>query len=341
MTPIKTKEFREVVKTALAGTSTKDLVVQMAHIVLSGEEILAYNDRISMMIPFATGVTCSLPAEDLNKILAGISDDTFTIEVEENKATIKSENTTAELSTEVESRIVEDYFSALNFDEMDWQGVPENFLDQLALARFSISSNAMDPNNLHCVHIKDKKMSSGDGHRLSQLLLSSPMDDILIPGTVVADILSFKDFDQYAIANGWIHLENPEGIIVSCRTILGEYPDFSPIFAGFTEKYKVQVESSLIPVLQNLSSLVAGESDFMKAVTIDMKKGTTILSGMKEGLKIEKKTPNNYKGQDVSFMISPAFLAHILTMTNELSIGETSALFESETFRHIVQLPLR
>lgn len=294
-----------------------------------------------MMIPFSTGVTCSLPAEDLSKILNGISDDTFTIEVEENKATLISENTTAELSTEVDSRIVEDYFAAINFDDMDWQGVPENFLDQLALARFSVSSNAMDSNNLHCVYVNGKTMCSGDGHRLSRLSLGTPMDEVLIPGTAISDILSFKDFDQYAISNGWIHLENPEGIIVSCRTILGEYPNFSPIFEQFEEKSKVQVESSLIPVLQNLTSLVAGDSDFMKAVTIDMKKGTTVLTGTKEGLKIEKKATNNYKGSPVSFMISPAFLAHILTMTEELSIGETSALFESDTFSHIVQLPLR
>lgn len=341
MGKINTKKFREVVKTALAGTSNKDLVVQMAHIVLSGEEVLAYNDRISMMIPFKTGVTASLPAEDLNKILNGINDETLDITIDGGQAIITSASTKAELSTEVDSRAVEDYFATLNFDDMEWSGLPDKFLDHLALARLSVSSNAMDANNLHCVHIKNNLMRSSDGHRLSELILDAGMSEVLIPGNVVADILSFKDFDNYAVDRGWIHLENPEGVVVSCRTVLGEFPDFGPIFDRFELKSKVLIDSDIIPVLQNLGTLVAGDADFMKAVAINMKKGTTVITGHKEGMKIEKKIPNTFKGPEVDFNISPTFLAHILTMTNELALGETSALFETEDFRHFVQLPLR
>ena len=166
------------------------------------------------------------------------------------------------------------------------------------------------------------------------------MEELLIPSSSVADIIGFDGFDEYSVNNGWLHLSNEEGVILSCRTVTGDFPNFTPIFKQFQEITKVEVDSNLIPVLQNLGGLVAGQSDFMRSVDIQISKGTTIISGKKEGLKIEKKISNKHKSEDVNFSISPDFLSYILTMTNSLAIGETSAMFSSKTFQHVVQLPI-
>lgn len=337
---IKTNDLKEAIKSCLTGTSTKDLVVQMAHIVFTEHELLSYNDRVSVMIPFESGIECSVPAEDLNKVLSGITDKEIEITADQDEVTIKSKGTEAIISTEIESRVVEEFFNSVDFDSMDWGGLPKNFIDQLALSRFSASTNALDANNLFCVHVKGKTISSGDGHRLSLLTLDSEMEEILIPNTSVSDIVSFKDFDEYAIFNGWLHLSNADGVVMSCRTVAGDFPDFTQILKNFSEETKIQVESNLIPVLQNLGGLVEGQSGFMKSVDIKILNGETIISGRKEGLRIEKKVSNKHDDSTVEFSISPDFLAHILTMTNTLSIGETTAMFSSKTFQHIVQLPI-
>ncbi len=338
---IKTAELKKAIKSCLAGTSTKDLVVQMAHIVFTGEEILAYNDRVSIMIPFETGVSCSVPAEDLNKILSGISDKEIEISAGEGEVAFHSKSTEAIISTEIESRVVEDFFKSVDFDEMDWKELPKNFLDQITLARLSASSNALDSNNLFCIHVKGKKISAGDGHRLSLLSLDSKMEEVLIPATSVSDIIGFDDFDEYAVHNGWIHFSNSDGAILSCRTVSGNFPDFNPIFENFQEETTIEVDSNLIPVLQNLGGLVEGQSGFMRSVDIKIINGQTIISGRKEGLRIQKIVENKHNKETVEFSISPDFLAHILTMTNELSIADTSAMFSSKTFQHIVQLPIK
>jgi len=338
---IKTAELKKAIKSCLAGTSTKDLVVQMAHIVFTGEEILAYNDRVSVMIPFETGVSCSVPAEDLNKVLSGISDKEIEISASEGEVCLSSDSTEAIISTEIESRVVEEFFKGVDFDEMDWKELPGNFLDQIALARLSASTNALDSNNLFCVHIKGKSISAGDGHRLSLLTLDLKMEEILIPATSVTDIVGFDTFDEYAVHNGWIHFSNEDGAILSCRTVSGEFPDFTPIFTNFKAITAIEVDSNLIPVLQNLGGLVEGQSGFMRSVDIRIVNGQTTISGRKEGLRIQKVLDNKHSKETVEFSISPDFLAHILTMTNSLSIADTSAMFSSKTFKHIVQLPVK
>jgi hypothetical protein len=340
---VNTQDLKDAINLCVAGTSSKDLVAQMSHVVFNNEEILSYNDKISICVPFDTGVSCSIPAEDLQKVLNGITEKEVDITVEEGDApvvNIKSKSTEVVIFTEVESRIVEDFFAAVDFDAMTWQPVPKNLLDQLALARFSASSNALDANNLFCVHIKGTKVSSGDGHRLSVLELAAPMKEVLIPNTTVNDIIGFKNFEEYAIETGWIHFTSSDGIILSCKTVLGEFPDFTPIFKNFQSSAETQIDSNLIPVLQNLGGLVEGTSDFMKSVKITVGKGETKISGRKEGLQIEKFVENTNEEDEVEFNISPVFLAYILTLTNSLQIGETSAMFSSKTFKHIVQLPL-
>lgn len=337
---IKTQALKDAIKTCLTGTSTKDLVVQMSHIVFAEEELLSYNDRVSVLIPFDSGINCSIPAEDLNKVLSGISDKELEMSVDGNEVTITSKGTEAIISTEIESRVVEDFFNTVDFEELDWKPLPKNFLDQLSLAKFSASSNPFDGNNLFCVQVKGKKVSSGDGHRLSVLTLDSSMEEILIPSSSVHDITSFDNFDEYAHNDGWVHFCNESGIILSCRTIIGEFPSFLPIFKNFEEKTKIQIDSKMIPVLQNLGGLVEGQSGFMKSVDVVISNGETIISGKKEGLRIEKKITNDHTEDTVKFSISPDFLAHILTMTNTLSIGESTAMFESKTFKHLVQLPI-
>lgn len=337
---IKTQELKKAIKSCLAGTDTKDLVMQMSHLVFNEEEILAYNDKVSIMVPFESGINCSIPAEDLNKVLSGISDKELEMIVDGDEVKIISEGTEAILSTEIESRIVEEFFSNVDFEKMDWYELPKNFMDQLSLARYSASSNALDANNLFCVCIRGNTISSGDGHRLSKLTIDTEMEEVLIPSSSVNDIVGFNDFDEYSVNKGWIHLSNEDGVILSCRTVIGDFPDFSKIFKGFQEETKVVVDSNLIPILQNLGGLVSGQVDFMRSVSITITKGTTIISGKKEGLRIEKKIENKHTKEDVQFSISPDFLQYILSMTNTLSIGGHSAMFSSKTFQHIVQLPV-
>ena len=337
---INTQKLKAAIKTLMPATSSKDLILQMSHLVFKDECVLAYNDKLCIVHPLKTGVNASIPAEDLNKILSGITEEEVGIVVNGNEVVITSKTTTATVATEIESRIVEDFYTKLDFDSFDWKELPSNFLDKITLARFSVSSNTLDSDNLACICIDGGNVFSGDSYRLSLLEMNGEMDRVLIPGTVANDLIGFSDFDEYCIDSGWLYLSNASGIIVSCRIIVGDYPDFLPYFDAFDSIGEASLEMNLIPILQNLSTLVEGEASFMKSVSITISRGHTLISGKKEGLNIEKKVPNSHGGEELTFNVSPVFLAHILGVTNTLAVGENSALFEGTEFRHIVQLPI-
>jgi len=338
---VKTEELKSVIKVLLPATSKKDLVLQMAHLVFQENEILAYNDRIAIAHPFESGITASVPAESLNKILDGIEDKEIELSADDNNLTITSKSTEAVIQIETEYRVVEEYFSEVDFDAMEWGDVPQDFLDNMALARLSTSSNALDPNNLYCVYVNKECLDSSDGYRVSRIFMESDFEDsFLLPSSSIQDLLTFKSFESYSLEDSWIHFTTDNEVTVSCRTGAGDFPDFTEIIDGFEKESEIKIDTKLIPALENLSGLVEGESDFMKSVNIELKAKKAIITGRKEGVSVKKSYDVENSGT-ATFDISPVFLAYILKLTNNMAIGEHSALFEdNDKFIHLVQLPV-
>lgn len=315
-------------------------MLQLSHLVLNEDKMLAYNDRLCVIYPLRTGISASVPAEDLNKIISGITEEEVTLEVGDNEVLITSASTEAQISTEIESRIVEDFFSRIDFESFEWEEVPEDFLNTLALARFSVSSNSLDANNLHCVCVDGNCVFSGDEYRLSMITMKGKMKKLLIPGTQVNDLIGYNGLTHYHCEGSWIYFKTDESVIVACRMVIGEYPDFVPFFEDFEGLSSAEIELNLLPVLDNLSSLVEGESNFMKSVQISISKGKTTVVGRKEGTAITKWVTNSHGGKNIVFNVSPVFMSHILKLTTSMQVGESVALFEGEGFSHIVQLPV-
>ncbi len=339
---LKTAELKTAIKTLLPATSQKELVLQLAHIVFNGEELLAYNDRISVAYPFNTGIKASVPAEDLNKIISGISEDEIEISVSETEVTIKSASTEATISTEMDSTAVEQYFSNICFDDMNWHPLPKSFMNDLALSRLTTATNALDPKNLHCVSVSGDKVRSGDGYRLSEITMTSEIvDNILIPASSIAELLQFSNIEDYALANNWIHFATTDDIVISCRLVVGDYPDFSKILKNFKAETDITISQELLPILLNLSGLVEGASDFMKSVHIELNAKNITVTGRKDGLRV-KKTLKCANETEVVFDISPVSLAHFLQTSTKMSICGSQAVFsEPGKFINLLQLPVR
>jgi len=316
-------------------------VLQLSHIVFNEDELLAYNDRISIAYPYKTGIKGSVPAEDLNKIISGITDDELDITVSDTDVTITSASTEATISIEMDSTAVEQYFSNICFDDMEWYPLPSSFMNDLALSRLTTATNALDPKNLHCVHVSGDKVRSGDGYRLSEITMSSKIEDtVLIPAASIAELLQFTDFVDYAVANNWIHFATTDDIVVSCRLVVGNYPDFSKILKNFKAETTVTISQELLPILLNLSGLVAGASDFMKSVHIELTANAITVTGRKDGLRV-KKTLKCTNETEVVFDISPVSLAHFLQTSTKMSICGNQAVFsEPGKFINLLQLPI-
>lgn len=340
---INTDEFRMVVENLLPAISKKDLVAQMSRIIFRDDIAGTYNDQIAISYPFDLGgIDCSVAAEDLSKVLSGISEEEIDIEVVEKKMILSSDSTKVEISTVSESKAVEEFYSSLDLGSMSWERLPADFIEKINLAKFSTSTNTYDPQNLFCIAIEKDWIYSGDGYRCTKIKCKSDMPKtVLIPQSSVNSIVKFTDIIDYAIAPGWIHFANSEDAVISSRIVKGKYPDVTETLESFPGGQKVKIDKALIPVLDNINQLLASDADFMRVVKISIKKKKTVITGVKEGLTIKKTVKNDFKEDVIEFNISPPFLSNLLSLDiiDSLQVAQNMAFFEGIGFQHLVTLP--
>lgn len=340
---VKTNEFKEVINNLLPAISKKDLVAQMSRIIFRDDIAGTFNDQIAISYPIDLGgIDCSVPAEDLAKILSGITEEEIHIEVTEGKMILSSISTSVEISIVSESKAVEEFYNSLDLGSMDWKPLPDNFIEKLNLAKFSTSANTYDSQNLFCVAIEKDYIYSGDGYRCTKIKCPTGMTErVLIPQSSIASIVNFTDIIDYAIASGWIHFATSEDTVISSRIVKGAYPNVTKILKNFTGGEKIKIDKGLIPVLNNVDNLLAKDADFLRFAKISIKKGKTIITGKKEGLTIKKTVKNDFDKDIVEFEISPSFLSNLLSLdiTNSFQIGDHLAFFKGKGFQHLVTLP--
>lgn len=339
---INTEEFSIIVKSLLPATKNKNTSPQVERIIFQDNFAGTFNSKMAVSWELDLGgIKCSVLATDLDKILSGIQDDKVSVYLEKNKLVIKSKGTTAKISTFPETKLVEDFYNSINFDGLDWQTLPDVFITQLNIAKFSTSSNEFDPQNLFCVLIDTDFIYSGNGYRCTKMKCDSGFN-CLIPKQAVDSITKFPEINGYALTNGWIHFTNDDGGIISSKIVKGNFPDITKILENFPGGAVIKLSKSLIAPLKAINNVLAKDADFLKTVNITIEQGRTILKGTKEGLNIEKVIPNKFKSDKVSFDISPVFLKELLEqgICDSVRIINNIAIFEADGFSHLVTLPI-
>lgn len=341
---IQTEAFRTIIGNLLPAISKKDLVAQMSRIMFKNNIVGSFNDHLAISYPLELGgISCSVPAEDLFQIVSGVTEKEIDIQVVDGQMLLSSDSTNAEISTTIESKAVEDFYNSLDLGGMDWYPLPEDFLSKLYLVKFSTSNNTYDDQNKFCVSITKDSMLSGDGYRCTKIKCPSRIPEtILLPGSSIDNIVKLSGITECAVVEGWIHFADLNDAVISSRIIKGKFPNMSKRLKEFPGGKKIKVSKKLIPILDNVSKLLAKDADFLTSVKIHIGKGETTVTGIKEGLIIMKTISNSSKEDQASFDISPIFLQNLLSLDviDSMQIADNLAFFKGKGFQHLISLPI-
>lgn len=342
MSFVNTNEFKEIIKNLLPATKGKNASSQAEWVFFKDKFVGTFNDKMAVSWDLELDeIYCSVSATDLDKVLSGIKEEEINISLTDNELILSATGTKAKISVFKEANKIEEFYNSFDFDDLDWEDLPENFIPQLNLAKFSTSNNEFDPQNLFCVLIDNDFIYSGNGYRCTKMKCDSGFN-CLIPKQAVEQIIKFPEINTYAITNNWIHFANETGGIISSKIVKGNFPNITKILDSFPGGSRIELSKTLVNPLKEIDILLAKDADFLKTVNITIEKGRTIIKGKKEGLDIEKIIPNKFKDNKTPFDISPVFLKDLLELEicNSVRIINNIAVFESDGFQHLVTLPI-
>jgi len=322
------------------GLAKKDIIEQASHFIFTGKDICTYNDRTCIIYPYETDFKCSVKGEEFYKILYGVSEDEVDINVEDNYLKVGSKRLKAGLSILIdEKEKVEPMINSIkrSIRKLEFEKIPTNFLDGSFLAMFSTSKD-QTKGVLNCVCYHDDNIFSTDSLRVSHFKMNSRVKFSLIHYKNVVDLVKFPIIET-ALGTSWIHFKTEKGVLFNCRVLLEEYPEH-------IEKYfdirgiKITLPKKLKEVVETVTILAEGDIDTNKVIKIDIAKNIIKCTAKKERGWVENSTEIEYNDKPITFYINPIFFAQILDRAVDMVVGETSALFVTDTFKHIISLPV-
>ena len=179
---INRKKLADALQKIKPGLSTEKYVDKGAYFLFTGKELITFNDRISISVPFETKFKCFVPAREFHDIISGITTGDISIKVNTDRCLLY-----------IRSNKVKSILSCLSFNEkketlgifnkkdIKWKNIPDDLMRGISLTMFSCSTDMTKP-YLTCLSITKDRIVSSDNLRISVYRLKKKMsDDFLLP----------------------------------------------------------------------------------------------------------------------------------------------------------------
>ncbi len=332
---IQTNNLREILSGLQPGISQKKFVEQATHYIFTGTRLCSYNDRISVSYPFPTDFQCSIPSENFYQVISKLTSKELELTFKDNQLNISSSKVKSGFTCLLEGEVF-NLLSSLIIGE-EWFEMPKDFTKGVELCLFSASRD-LTQKFLSSICVRGDKVESSDDIRISCYTMDRPIPTgFLLPVSSAKELVGY-DITHYSLSDSWVHFKLSSGGVFSSRVVLEEYPETEQFFT--VEGVFLDLPKELINAVEIVSVLSEGDFDLDKRIEIVLGGKEIICRSSNSSGWIEKKIPFSFKGEAVSFSINPYFLKQILEKSTKMLLAEDRALFDSDSFSHVMALQI-
>lgn len=317
------------------------MVDQGDSLIFHGGRIFTYNDELMVSVSSDSDVSIqgAVKAEALTKLLKKIKTAELELSDGEGEIHIAAGRTKAGVRYNEEIMIpIEDLPDP---SDGKWADLPSDLLTGMALCCISTGVDVSMP-ELTCIHVHGNRVQSCDNFRATRFELKDDPGDLfaeplLIPANKVRSIAEMDPVRVNVATNSsWVHFENEDGMVVSCRTFNEEYPNLDSLFDF--EATPIELPNEILGALDRAGVFARDDVTKQELVHIDLKgKQLTLRSESTDGW-VEESVQVKYKGDALSVLVDPVFLQEILVHQGTVAMGQSMMRFTGEQFVHIFAL---
>lgn len=307
--------------------------------------IKTYNNRLSIGVPFNSGIHAAVNAVEFFKVLSKMKGDEVTFELAGNVLTTKCG--TAVHKTGLVESLVDKYVDNLNLDSLGWTPIPKEFFNGMKECLFSAATDSVH-GPLCGVLVCGNLIVSCDNFRASKITMQDTVGDFLIPAETVTDLLKIPGLTEYSISDAWVHFESGQEevpFVVSIRRMVDIYPKekvLSLLSDANIGDLEYTFPEGLASLVDRIAVLSYSSTDGNIPFVIVEKIGDELVctgergsSSFEDRIKLPKglKFPKKFK-----IKVNPEFLKVILGRDASFGITSTVMFFSSANFKHLLSL---
>lgn len=327
------KEILEAVKHGLA--SKEESLVGSTSFYFEEGKVHTFNDSVS--------VSCPIPEIDfqgeVNSVeLLGFVSKTgakmIKLELEQdNKVLVlTSGKAKAGLAVKEESTLPIDSIGKIS----KWKKLDPEVLAGMSFVKHACGTDFTRP-IITCVNVTNGLIEGTDGFRIAStdLEIELPVDDFLLPASVVPYVVSIKP-THISLGEAWVHFKTANNVVLSCRIFEDAFPD-SSAFRKY-EGTDVVFPDTILDILSRASIFNASASGNVAYVIVEVSLNKMIVSSKSDTGWFTEKAKIAYKGEAISFVVTISLLQEILKETKTAKFKDTLLMFSFGNNRYVTML---
>ncbi len=330
---MKKQELQIALEIVKPGLAKKEKIEQATSFAFINDYVVTYNDEISIRHPIkGLNINGAIQANELYSLLTKLKKDEIEIEKTENELIIHSGKTKAGLILQKEIILPLDEIGEIN----TWKSLPSIFCKHLKFAMHACSRDMNTP-VITCVHVrKDGVLEATDNYRLVNCTGDKiPINNFLLPASAAVEVIKLEP-TKIASGNNWVHFQNENNTIISCRIFEGTFNDSSAFLK--IKGAKLLLPQTIPDILERVMVFAQREFFLSEDVFITIENKKIKLHAKSDTGWIEEEANIRYDGEKIEFIISPQLFRDVLKETNELIMGSNSVKFIAEDWEYVILL---
>ena len=309
-------------KSVMAGLSTSKVKDQTDYFIFQDGKVYTRNkDEIVCSRNTLLNITGAIKAKPLVSILSKMNERNIEISFNKDLLLIKGKRERSEF-------VVKEIMFPVNVESRKkWQKLPDNFAEAISLVLPCASSY----HHIPCIHITPKFIEATDDEQAARFKIKTKVSESRLIKRDNFQYIILSDMSKFCETEDWIHFKNSDGLVLSCRLIVSEYPDLSNVF-----KMKGQILVIPKDLKEDIETAERLAEDKELQINIEHKKFIVIGKGKFGSFKITKEV--RYEGKPLRFTIGVQIISEISQEHSKCTISSDRLKVESENFVRIVAI---
>lgn len=326
------EELLRVLHDLAPGLATTEIIEQSHCFVFRKGRVFTFNDQVACQLKTdAIDLHGAVPASKLLAILEKLPDETLEVETNEKGVLFKGKRRETQLI--MEQDVLLDIGAITRPGK--WHPLPEEFVEAVGVVAACAGKDEGEFANT-CVHFTSKYMEASDRFQIARYKIALQLTkEILVKAEVLRSIVQ-RGVSQYAVSDDWLHFKNANGLIMSVRLYVDEYPALGQYLKVDGEK--ARLPKGLVKAVENCTVFSSENGKDDNQVRVELRPNRLRVRGDgASGHYVETKKVD-YKGPPIAFYIDPSLLIKLTEEYSECLVDNGAMRVDGVSFVYLTCL---
>lgn len=315
------------------GLSAQDNVAQSTCFAFTDGRVFTFNDEVYCSYVCPLKIEGAVAATPLLSLLSKMKDHTISIEEGKGKLLIKGNRRRAGIRMESEVLLTN---VKVPKENSLWSKLHDEFCTAVDIVRRCAGTDE-SLFSLTCVHITADFVEAFDNSQISRYPLKIDIKKPILVSQKSLLHIGSSTMTEWAQTKSWLHFRNADGLVISCRLYIEDYPNLDNIVN--VKGRKIELPAKLTEAT-SIAEIFSDSSSDQSGIKIRLMKGRMTIKGEGADGWYKETKRLQYDGPDLQFSIAPKMILEITKRRHECEITQGLLKVDGGKFVYVTCLDM-